>query len=154
MANFISDEEVAPRHIQKQQEGQINYEAIIKFESNKQLLEKVEDEGDCLSLLGRHNDAIGYYDAIFAQCKTEMGDDVLLLSSFQNKKGLNYELGKSSQTALQYFYNAYNFIRKSKRYSQIELNVIKCLEGAQDYQKMVAFGETLVDIAIKHKFIE
>jgi hypothetical protein len=60
-----------------------------------------------------------------------MGDDIYLLSNFQNKKGLNFELGKSPQNALQYFYNAYNFIRKTRKYSQIELNVIKCLERSQ-----------------------
>ena len=60
----------------------------------------------------------------------------------------------SPSSALQYYYNAFNFIRKARLYSDIEMDVVTNLYNSNDNSNLVNFGEELIRMAVKYQFLD
>lgn len=68
----------------------VDITTIVKYHSNYDILERIEDFGDCYSLVGEHSQAITYYEELYRRNKAEIKTTPLLLAQIQEKKGYNY----------------------------------------------------------------
>ena len=76
-----------------------------------------------------------------------MKPDAFLLARLQGKKGWNFEREGSPRNALDYYYNAFNFIHKGRINVQLEevyLRVMHCLKHDQSYEKLINYSEGII----------